>query len=137
MGCYNSMLQMPAADPQHPSPDAPLVLFDGVCNFCDATVQFVIKRDPAARVRFASLQSQFARKILAKMGHSDPPLSSIVLIENGQLFTRSTAALRISRHLKHPWPLLYAFVIVPPFVRNGIYNWIARNRYRWFGQKDA
>jgi len=116
--------------------ESPVVLFDGVCNFCDASVQFIIKRDPKAKFRFAALQSNYAQFIL-KRNHLDAHhFDSVVLIEGGKVYQKSTAALRIARQLKGLWPVLFVFIILPPFVRNFFYDIIARNRYRWFGKKD-
>lgn len=113
-----------------------IVLFDGVCNFCNASVQFILKRDPKGYFRFASLQSDAGRELLAQY-HIDPQKNdSIVLIENGRAYLRSTAALRISRRLVAGWPAIYAFMAVPGFIRDGMYDFIAKNRYRWFGRKD-
>ena len=116
-----------------------VVLFDGVCNLCNGAVTFIIDRDPDAYFRFAPLQSETGGARL-EPGHRDPDridaLESIVLLENGQRFTRSTAALCIARRLRGVWPL-YAFIVVPRPVRDRVYRWIARNRYRWFGKTDA
>jgi len=112
-------------------------LFDGVCNLCNGFVQFVIARDPAGRFRFAPLQSDAARRLL---GGRDAPQEwpdSIVLVEDGGVFTRSTAALRVARGLSFPWPLAYAFVGVPRPLRDWVYDIVARNRHRWFGRRDV
>ncbi len=115
----------------------PVLLFDGVCNLCSQSVQFIIERDPAARFRFASLQSEVAEQMLSDTDLTGESLKSVVLIENGQVYTRSDAALRAARHLSGLWPALYALRIVPRPWRDAVYNWIARNRYRWFGEKDS
>ena len=113
-----------------------IILFDGVCNFCNASVQFIIERDPKAQFHFASLQSDVGQGLLRD--HNIPlDVQSIVLIENGQAFRKSTAALRIARRLSRGWPLLAAFMIIPPFIRNAVYDFIARNRYKWFGKQDS
>jgi predicted DCC family thiol-disulfide oxidoreductase YuxK len=114
----------------------PVILFDGVCNLCSAAVHFVIKRDKNAVFKFASLQSATASSLLAGFNLPSNEMRSIILIENNQLYSRSTAALRICRHLSAPWPLMYGFIIVPPFIRNFIYDFISKNRYRWFGKSD-
>jgi predicted DCC family thiol-disulfide oxidoreductase YuxK len=119
-----------------PTTKHPILLFDGVCNLCNASVQFVLKRDPEGRFRFASLQSEAAQELLAQFEHAPADLSTVVLIENGQLYTKSDAALRAARRLPGLWPLLYGFIILPRFLRNGVYDWIARNRYRWFGREE-
>jgi predicted DCC family thiol-disulfide oxidoreductase YuxK len=115
---------------------ASLVLFDGVCNLCNGFVQFVIARDSAGRFQFAALQSASARRVLELHAAPAPLPDAIVLVDDGQLFTRSTAALRIARRLRFPWPLAYAFIAVPRPLRDFIYNRIARHRYRWFGRRD-
>jgi len=115
-----------------------IVLFDGVCNLCSNSVQFVIKREPAGHIQFASLQSAIAQELLLPFpAVSAEELHSMVVIEYGKVYTRSTAALRITRHLKGAWPLLYALMIIPRFIRDSVYNYIATHRYQWFGKKDA
>lgn len=114
-----------------------IILFDGVCNLCNGFVQFVIRQDSAQRFRFASLQSEIARELLRNQPPPGQGTESVVLIENGRYYQQSTAALRILRHLRGPWPLLYGFMVLPAFFRDGIYAWIAKNRYRWFGQRPA
>ena len=121
----------------HEEESGALVLFDGVCNLCNASVTFIIDRDPAEQFHFASLQSKFGEEQIRRHRLSGPVLGSLVLIEGGRCFTRSTAALRIARRLRRPWNLLYGLILVPAPVRNTVYDWIARNRYRWFGKLDA
>ena len=113
------------------------ILFDGVCNLCNGFVQFVIARDPQARFRFAALTSDAAQSLLRQSAVSTPVPDSIVLIEDGRAYFRSDAALRIVRHLTFPWPLLYAFAIVPRFIRDGVYDVVAARRYQWFGRRDV
>lgn len=115
--------------------DKSVILFDGVCNLCNGFVQFVIRRDKKNRFLFASLQSDEANELLKDLV-SGKDLKTVVLIENDTIYTRSTAALRICRGLPGGWPLLYGFIIIPAFIRNAVYNFISRNRYRWFGKKD-
>ncbi|MEO9143998.1 MAG: DCC1-like thiol-disulfide oxidoreductase family protein [Ginsengibacter sp.] len=117
--------------------DHPVILFDGVCNFCNSTINFVIKKDKKAVLRFATLQSDIADKLLAGNHTEKMDLSSFVFIEKDKIYTRSKAALRVCRYMKGLWPLMYGFIIVPPFIRDGIYNWVARNRYQWFGKKEV
>jgi predicted DCC family thiol-disulfide oxidoreductase YuxK len=114
-----------------------IVLFDGVCNLCSSSVQFIIKRDPKARFRFASLQSLTGQQLLEKFQLSTDALYSIILVRGNSFSERSDAALEIARQLTGLWPLFYVFKIVPRFLRDPIYNWISRNRYNWFGKKDA
>jgi predicted DCC family thiol-disulfide oxidoreductase YuxK len=113
-----------------------IILFDGVCNLCNTSVQFVIQRDTSGKFNYAALQSVAGQKLLKENNLPANEFYSIILIKNGEVFQRSRAALEIARELSGLWPLLYVFVIVPPFIRNGIYNWIAKNRYRWFGRKE-
>ncbi len=115
----------------------PVILFDGVCNFCNSAVNFAIKRDKKSLLKFAPLQSDEAKKILASHNLSDQEMTSFVFIENNKSYTRSTAALRVCRYLKSLWPFMYGFIIVPKFIRDGIYDRIAKNRYRWFGKKEV
>jgi predicted DCC family thiol-disulfide oxidoreductase YuxK len=123
-------------DPTRPADTAPLVLFDGVCNLCHGAVQFVIKNDPKARFRFAALQSPAAEQALAAAGFEGPRPDSMMLVDRGRVYTRSAAALAIARGLRFPWPLLAVFWIVPSPLRDLVYRWIARHRYRWFGKRD-
>jgi predicted DCC family thiol-disulfide oxidoreductase YuxK len=109
------------------------VLFDGVCNLCNGAVRFILARDPAARFQFASLQSEAARRLLGE----NAPEETIVLREGGKIYSQSTAALRIARELRFPWPLLYAFIVVPRPLRDAIYDWVARHRYQWFGKREV
>jgi len=113
-----------------------VILFDGVCNLCNSSVQFVIQRDLSGKFNYAALQSAAGQQLLEAHGLPVSDLYSIILIKDGKAYQRSRAALEVARQLSGLWPLLYVFIIVPPFIRNGIYNWISRNRYRWFGKKD-
>jgi predicted DCC family thiol-disulfide oxidoreductase YuxK len=117
--------------------DQPIVLFDGVCNLCNGAVQFIIRHDKKNIFMFASLQSEVGRKILEQYNFPLDELNSFILIENNKAYTRSTGALRVAKKLNGLWPLLYGFIIIPKLLRDGIYNWVGRNRYKWFGKKDA
>ena len=112
-----------------------IILFDGVCNFCDASVQFIIKRDPHGYFQFASIQSEVGQELLTQ--YQVPAVDSLILIENGNVFVKSTAALKIARRLNGGWPLAYSAIIVPPLIRHALYDVVAKNRYKWFGKKDA
>ncbi len=112
-----------------------IILFDGDCNFCNSTVSFVLARERQATFRFAALQSPAGREILAGFGLPPAQLDTLVLIENGNAYERSTAALRIARHLRPPWPLLYACIAVPRVVRDAVYNRVARARHKLVSQK--
>ena len=113
------------------------ILFDGVCNLCNGFVQFVIARDPSARFRFAPLNSEAAAAVFRDAGVPAPRLDSIVLVQDGAVAVRSTAVLRVARGLRFPWPLAYAAIVVPPFIRDRVYDVIAARRYKWFGRRDA
>jgi len=112
-----------------------IILFDGVCNLCSASVRFVIKRDSKKIFRFASLQSEFAKKIILANNISDS-IRTIVLLKGNKTYLRSDAALEISKDLNGLWPLLYFFKIIPQFVRDAVYNFISQHRYKWFGKTD-
>jgi predicted DCC family thiol-disulfide oxidoreductase YuxK len=114
-----------------------VVLFDGVCNLCNGFVRFVIPRDPRGRIRFAALQSEAARRLMAQAGVTPGSADSIVLVEGQRAFVRSEAALRIARQLRFPWPVLYGLVVVPRPLRDWVYDIVARNRLRWFGRRDV
>ena len=115
-----------------------VVLFDGTCNLCNATVGFLIPRDRTGRLRFASLQSAVGQELLRRHGIPAPATpDSIVYIEGERAFTRSDAALAIAGRLAPPWPLLGVFWYVPRPLRDAVYKWIARNRYRWFGRSET
>lgn len=115
----------------------PLLLFDGVCNLCHGAVQWILKRDHKERFRFAALQSQAGREAMVEAGHEGPVPDSVVVIDGGRIYERSSAALRVASLLGFPWRLLMIFWVIPRPFRDTTYRWIARNRYRWFGKKDA
>ena len=117
------------------SEEKSLILFDGICNLCSAAVQFILKRDRNGRYRFASLQSASAGKILNEFNYYENIPDTIVLIEKDKVYLKSTAVLRIVKHLRGVWPFFYGFIFFPAFIRDRIYDWIARNRFRWFGRK--
>jgi len=126
-----------------------LVLFDGKCNLCNGAVQFIIDHERSPELKFAPLQSDLASErlteamgaeatkalVLGATGSGDP--DTIVMIEDGKAYTHSTAALRIAGHLTAPWRWAFVFYVVPRFVRDVVYRWIARNRYRWFGKTES
>ncbi|MDP5275763.1 thiol-disulfide oxidoreductase DCC family protein [Chengkuizengella axinellae] len=113
-----------------------ILLFDGECNLCNSTVQFILPRDSKGDIKFASLQSETGQKLLEKYNLNADQMDTVVLIENGRAFTKSTAALRICLHLKKCWPILFGITIIPKLLRDVVYDWIAKNRYKWFGKKD-
>ncbi len=114
-----------------------IILFDGVCNLCNSSVLFVIKHDRTARFSFASLQSTFGQLQRKKFNLPLNDLNTLLLVKDGRLLTRSTAALEIAKQLDGLWPCLYIFKIVPAFLRDGVYDYVAKNRYKWFGKKES
>jgi len=117
--------------------DKKIILFDGVCNLCNRSVQFILRRDKKNQFVFGSLQGQTGRELLTEFNMPVTALHTFVLVENGKVYLRSTAALRVLRYLGGGWQLFYAFMVVPRFVRDGIYNLISRNRYKWFGKNES
>ncbi|MBK9153635.1 MAG: thiol-disulfide oxidoreductase DCC family protein [Chloracidobacterium sp.] len=113
------------------------VLFDGVCNFCNNSVNFIIERDKAGYFKFAPLQSEIGEELIEKYGIDPADTDSVVLIDEGKAFTHSTAALKIARKLDGPWSLSHGLIIVPRFIRDGAYKLFAKYRYRLFGRRDA
>lgn len=114
----------------------PILLFDGVCNLCNRFVQEVITRDQKGIIHFASLQSDIGQELLHRHG-IDPTLDTVVLIDQGKAMVQSDVALQIFGYLGGTWSLLQVFFIVPKFIRDGVYDWIAKNRYRWFGKRET
>lgn len=112
-----------------------LVMFDGVCNLCNNTVRFIFKRDKQDRFRYLSLQSQQAQEILAQYNYFETDLKSFILIDNDTLYTKSSAALHVARRLGFPYSLATVFFIVPKRIRNAVYDFVAKNRYKWFGEQ--
>ncbi|QGH35605.1 DUF393 domain-containing protein [Gracilibacillus salitolerans] len=112
-----------------------IILFDGICNFCSSSVQFIIKRDPDLKFQFASLQSNEGKQLLIEHQISTD-MDSMVLIEKGCVYTKSTAALRIAKELNGAYQLLLVFLVIPKPVRDIFYTILAKNRYRWFGKKE-
>jgi predicted DCC family thiol-disulfide oxidoreductase YuxK len=116
--------------------DKPVIFFDGVCNLCNGFVQFIIKHDKYAKFRFAALQSDFAKQELSKKNITVEELSSVILLTEKGVFTKSTAALKIASQLNGFWKAAYIFIIIPKFIRDFVYDTIAKNRYKWFGKDD-
>jgi predicted DCC family thiol-disulfide oxidoreductase YuxK len=113
-----------------------VILFDGVCNLCNSAINFVIDKDTNNNFHFASLQSEFGQALLVHFGRDTNDFDSMIVFENGKIQTKSTAALRIAAGLSGAWKFLSIFKIVPTFLRNAVYNLIAKNRYSWFGKKN-
>jgi predicted DCC family thiol-disulfide oxidoreductase YuxK len=116
--------------------DQKIVLFDGVCNLCSSSVQFILKRDKKNQFLFGSLQGNYGQENLKRFNLPQDEFNSFMLVEGDQLYTKSTGALRMLKHLGGGWQLLYAFIIVPKFIRDAVYSFIAKNRYRWFGKRE-
>lgn len=114
-----------------------IILFDGVCNLCNSTVQKVIENDDTNQFKFASLQSEFGQKFLEKNNLSTEEFNSIILVDGEKFYTRSDAALRIGKELKGIYKLSGVFFIFPKFIRDSVYDWISRNRYKWFGKQES
>jgi predicted DCC family thiol-disulfide oxidoreductase YuxK len=117
-------------------PVKPLVLFDGVCNLCNGAVLFLIRQDRLAKLTFASLQSAYGRHQLVQFNWPTDRLNTMLLIKEGKIFHKSNAILEIAFSLPGLWPIFYVFKIVPAFIRDFIYDFVAKNRYSWFGKKD-
>jgi predicted DCC family thiol-disulfide oxidoreductase YuxK len=117
--------------------DGPLVLYDGTCGLCQRSVQFLIAAERKTELRFASLQSVLAKELLKEKGFDPETLDSVVLLEAGQVYVESTAALKLARRLCFPWWLACAAMVLPQFLRDWGYRRIAKNRFRFFGRKAA
>lgn len=130
-----------SAAPDNAAPQAPashpIVLFDGVCNLCNASVRFIIARDPAARLRFASMQSPLGQSLLIQYLGAPQPPESMVVLDGARVLTRSDAALAIAERLTAPWRWAGVFRVIPRPVRDTLYTFIARRRYRFFGKRDV
>ncbi|MYL33582.1 DUF393 domain-containing protein [Pontibacillus yanchengensis] len=112
-----------------------IILFDGECNFCDVSVQFILKRDKQEQFTFASLQGEHGQKLLKQHGISSS-VDSFVLVDDKQIHFQSTAALKVCKELAGAWKLLYVFIVIPKPIRDKVYNFVANNRYKWFGKKN-
>ena len=115
----------------------PVIFFDGVCNLCNASVQFVIEHDQENYLKFSALQGDYAKAVLPKFNVTPSSLNSTLLLEDGKLYTKSSSALRVARKLNGFWPLLYGFIIVPKFIRDWVYDLVAKNRYKWWGKQET
>jgi predicted DCC family thiol-disulfide oxidoreductase YuxK len=114
-----------------------VLLFDGVCNLCNGTVQFILKRDTKKRFKFASLQSEKGQALLKEMGLPTENFDSVVYIRAGKVLQKSSAGLYILRDLGGIWAAFFPLIIFPRFIRDAVYNLLARNRYRWFGRQES
>lgn len=114
-----------------------VLLFDGVCNLCNSSVNFIIDHDPKGHFKFAALQSDFGQQKLKELGYDQEEFDSLVLLSGEHVYKKSAAALRIAKKLSGLYPLLYVFIIIPPFIRHAVYDIIAKNRYKWWGKRDS
>jgi len=114
-----------------------IILFDGVCNLCNGSVNFILARDPREIFLFSPVQSAFAKELLARHGLQGIGTDSFVLVKDGKCYLRSDAALQISREMPGMWPWLYGLRFVPKLLRDFVYNLVARHRYRLFGRKQS
>lgn len=117
--------------------DDPVILFDGQCNLCNGSVQFVLEHERRAQYRFASLQSAASQTLLNEHGLSRDGFDSFVLIQNGRAHTKSGAALRVARQLRGLWPLLSVFLVIPRGLRDAVYDFVGAHRYQWFGEANT
>ncbi len=118
------------------APDHPVLLFDGVCNLCNGVVQFLIPRDPAGRIKYAPLQSEAGRELVERTELSTDGLDSVILVEAGRAYTKSAAVIRVAELLGYPYRFARVGRLVPRAVRDAVYDFVAANRYDWFGKKD-
>lgn len=114
-----------------------IILFDGVCNLCNGAVTYIIKRDKKNVFKFAALQSEIGAQLLAKFNIDTEKVDSIILIDGEKQYVKSSAALHIAKHLSGAYPLLFGFMVVPRSIRNWVYDYVAKNRYKWFGKKES
>ena len=114
----------------------PILIYDGLCNFCTTLVQFVIKRDTKGRIKFVHLQSEKAKSLITVSGINSLNLNSVVFITEGNLYLKSSAVLYLFKELDRPWGLLFGFIIIPLFIRDSFYDLVARCRYRLFGKRN-
>ncbi len=115
----------------------PILLFDGVCNVCNASVDFVLKNDKSKSIMFASLQSENGKELLEKYGLNSNELSTVVLIHKNHSYTKSSAVIQTAKIMGFPWNLSVIFFIIPKFIRDFLYTQFAANRYKWFGKKET
>jgi predicted DCC family thiol-disulfide oxidoreductase YuxK len=116
---------------------AKILLFDGVCNLCNSSVLFVIKRDANKQIRYAAIQSKQGMMLMKKYGIEEAYLGSLIFIDEGKVYLRSTGALRLCKYLKGLWPMFYVLILVPPFIRNAVYDTVSKYRYRIFGKLET
>ena len=113
-----------------------IILFDGICNLCNGFVDFILKHEGENKFDCIPIQSEKGSNLLNEY-NIDSRLKTVIYIKGDKVFKESTAALRIIRMLKGLWPILYVLIVFPPFIRDGVYRWVARNRYKWFGKRES
>ncbi|MBT8258460.1 MAG: DUF393 domain-containing protein [Bacteroidia bacterium] len=115
-----------------------LILFDGICNLCNNSVNYIIRKDKKNRFVFAAIQSEIGGKIISELNIDTSKTDSIILLRNrSEYHFKSTAALKIAQDLQFPTNLAIVFLVIPAFIRNWVYDIIARNRYKWYGKREA
>jgi predicted DCC family thiol-disulfide oxidoreductase YuxK len=114
-----------------------VIVFDGVCNWCNVWVNFTLARNPHRKFKFGTLQSEPAQQILKELRLPAEVFETVLFLERGWVFTKSTAALKIVRHLSGLWPLLYVGIAIPRPLRDALYDYVARHRYRWMGKAET
>jgi predicted DCC family thiol-disulfide oxidoreductase YuxK len=114
-----------------------VIIFDGICHWCNGWVNFTLVRDPHGKFKFGTLQSEPAQQILRALGLPTDNFETFLLLERDRVFTKSTAALRIIRHLSGLWPLLYIGIVIPRPLRDALYDYVAQRRYRWMGKTET
>lgn len=114
-----------------------VILFDGICNLCNSAINYVIRHDPDKKFHFATIQSEAGQKLLAAYGGDPKKMDTFWLLQQRKLYSRSTAALKVARQLKGPVKLIFVFVMIPVWIRNALYDWVAANRIHWFGRRES
>lgn len=128
---------MEISEGSNPLSEKAIIFFDGHCNLCNKSVQFILKKERASVLYFASLQSEFAKTILLRLSLPEDYTDSVLLYEKGHLYKESEAAIRIAKYLKSPWSWARIIRVVPTFLRNWVYRIIAKKRLKWFGSTDS
>ena len=115
-----------------------IILFDGICNFCNRWVNFIIRHDKKGKIKLAALQSEAGKRILKEnnLAQLIDNMDTFIFIDEEKNYTRSSAGIRIAKYLNGGWKLFFVFIIVPKFIRDGVYNWLAKNRYKWWGKRN-
>ena len=115
-----------------------IILFGGICNFCNRWVNFIIRHDKKGKIKLAALQSEAGKRILKEnnLAQLIDNMDTFIFIDEEKNYTRSSAGIRIAKYLNGGWKLFFAFIIVPKFIRDGAYNWLAKNRYKWWGKRN-